>query len=327
MNNSNNAIYVVDFDGTILLRPGDLTKAGFQDLENPAAISAINSFTSEALRIAQSKGVYICICSGNIIQNILSKVKDQDFYPNAISCKVGTELYHRQADNSYILDAAHTAVMGENFNNAEIQTILESFFQSQGILTAPHAEQMNGPGKQSCHVALRENQDFPALQPLQERLESAGFRIKIGKSLITEQHEKEDFEAAGYSSSNVWNFDIVHPDAGKDKVAEAIFKACKADVNVVAGDGGNDAKLMLSSGITKAIVVGNAARDLREAVADLLYVQFSSLPAGLALVEELLSAGHIEFADLSIKMLPEIFQQRLQNILVADEDFRVGEPT
>ena len=124
---------------------------------------------------------------------------------------------------------------------------------------------MNGQGKQSCHVALTDDQSFPDLTTLENRLREHGFTFKIGKSLITEQPEKEDFSAQGFDPKQVYNFDIVHSDAGKDAIAGAIFRAQGTDCNIVAGDGGNDVPLMLSPGVTKAIVVGNAAKDLREA--------------------------------------------------------------
>lgn len=305
------ATYVVDFDGTVLLRDGDLTQAGFAALESPTHISGINRFTAQALQTAQRKGVYLCICSGNILENIQPKVVAQGFFPDAISCKIGTELWHRQADNRYALDADHTAVMGKDFNHRTIQAIIEAFFAASDILTTPHDRAMNGPGKQSCHVALRDGQSFPELQELQNRLEAAGFRVRIGTSLITEQHEKTLFASQGFSPENVWNFDVVHPDAGKDKIAGTLFSACATPVNVVAGDGGNDADLMRTPGVSTALVVGNAADDLRRAVAGMPQVRFSRLPAGLALVENLLADGHLDCRELPIESLPEPFQQPL----------------
>lgn len=308
------ATYVVDFDGTVHTREGDLTKADFPEYENPDIIRSINRFTASALQTAQENGVYICICSGNIIGNILPKVTADGLRPDAISCKVGTELWARQDDGSYAPDAAHTAAMQSGFDNDTITKIIEAFFGKKNITISHHAENMNGQGKQSCHVALTGGQSFPDLTTLENQLRERGLNCKIGKSLITEQPEIDHFSAQGFDPKQVYNFDIVHSDAGKDAIAGAIFQTQGTHYNIVAGDGGNDVPLMLSSGVTHAIVVGNAAKDLRKAAEAIPCAQFSTLPAGLALVEKLLRAKHISYDDLPqdlLKAIPTPFQQQL----------------
>jgi hydroxymethylpyrimidine pyrophosphatase-like HAD family hydrolase len=177
------ATYVIDFDGTTLCRPDDLSQAGYPDHDSEPVRAAINALTASAFTLAQRCGITVCICSGNILASILPHVTRHGFAPDLIACKIGTELWQRQVDGRYRQDAAHRKRMCANFDAVRIAQTVTAFFQTRGVHVTPHAAVMNGPGKTSCHIALTAGRALPDLSPLATALQTQGFYVMLACSL------------------------------------------------------------------------------------------------------------------------------------------------
>jgi hypothetical protein len=210
--------------------------------------------------------------------------------------------------------------MGQNFDNDGINAIVTHFFEENGLHVERHKEKMNGPGKESCHVALRSGQELPDFEPLRTKLQEAGYTITLGKSLITEADEKEHFAELGYDPDLTINFDVTHPKAGKDATAEKF--AASADYSLAAGDGGNDDLLLTSPHIMQAIVTGNAANDLLSTMreqADQSRIFYSTLPAGLVFVEHEMLRGRLSLPEIPSDIFGAL-PPRIQGILQIQSD-------
>lgn len=348
-------VLVADFDHTLFTYPEDVTSnmPAMRDRKGLSRISEqINSFVLPALERARMQGrLGVVVSSGNMREAVERRLNGR-LKPDAMYLKVGTERFvWDDSQQSFTADESFIQRMCSDFNAQDIRCTVQDFAQVAGYEFTPHAESANGPGKFSGHIAFKStqardaflgnrlgttqsqkgrdktNDDANELDGVnvsgQERL-LASFekenRVRLVISSIVDGLEIEDFALKGYSVDCVFNLDVLHADAGKDRVIDHLNIQDSAQI-YAAGDGGNDSGAMLHPLVAGGVIPVNSKPDLVSDCAPALAsgkIMHSKLPAGMALISYLSQKGVLNSDELVEEESFGELPARLQKIFIEE---------
>lgn len=349
-------VLVADFDHTLFTYPEDVASS-MPDMRARKGLSRIseqiNSFVLPALERARMQGrLGVVVSSGNMREAVERRL-DGRLKPEAMYLKVGTERFvWDEVQQSYTVDESFIRRMCSDFNVQDICCAVQDFAQVAGYEFTPHAESANGPGKFSGHIAFKSTQsrdafvgnrseatesknilhntmdDASALDGLnmsgQERLLQTlekGNRVRLVISSIVDGLEIDDFAQRGYSADCVFNLDVLHADAGKDRVIDHLNIQDSAQI-YAAGDGGNDSGAMLHPSVAGGVIPVNSKPDLVTDCAPALAsgkIMHSKLPAGMALISYLSQKGVLNSDELVVEESFGELPARLQKIFIEEQ--------
>lgn len=169
--------------------------------------------------------------------------------PRALVCDVGTTIHHPAADGTWILDVGYAAAMSEAMSGREAADVLEMLRGVPGLEPQPPANQ----GRWKASFVLRRGAPGDiSFEAAEARLRDAGLDLSLVRSsCVFRGRDMLDVLPRGVTKATA----VEHLAAGLGLPREA---------TVFAGDSHNDLAPLLAAG--RAIVVGNAPRELRDEV-------------------------------------------------------------
>jgi len=319
-------LLVTDFDHTLYTYPDDVSGC-FPDMRKISGEVAqkINQMVFPMIDASRQEGkLAVFVSSGNMREPVEKRLAGL-LKPDAMYLKMGTEKWRfHEKRESFELDTDFQARMKADFNTEQLHNTVVLFSEKGGFTFTKHKDSANGPGKYSGHIAFKtqaardvffqydqqRDQHFknsaqaqlkpsPSMNDLLDALQQQS-NVRLIYSKIADAPEIEYFEKNGYCADCVFNLDILHAEAGKDKVIDDLSVANEHFV-IAAGDAGNDTNALLHDRINQGVIPKNGKVDLVSACRSLIdqgQITYSQLPAGLAVLSTLVQAGAIQKKDV-----------------------------
>lgn len=235
---------VTDTSRVLLVSDLDGTMVG-----NDEYTHEFRKFWESDARHKDSKLVYSTGRSFESFLGLMTSKRDILIEPDGLICAVGTKVFLRSGtpDDAWIEDEAWTETLDVNWSCDVVREILQQVmdkFGCENIHFRPPDEQ----NKYKLTVGVKD--EF--VNDVNEAIRSACDDNRLECKIII-------------SGSGGWKFiDCVSTGAGKLESLEHIRKQLGFEVceTVACGDSGND--ILMMSGESRAVVVGNAEPELRE---------------------------------------------------------------
>jgi sucrose-6F-phosphate phosphohydrolase len=254
-------LLATDMDGTVIPLDGEpQRKTEIQELR--AALDA-------------SEGVLLAYVTGRGLELASKGIRQFDLpIPDFFVGDVGTSLY-RGTQDGFEVDVEYARRMKEAMGGLDFKEVQESMKPLSHLLLEPFEIQTEF----KLSFRLPGDQDNrPTIAAVREHLEKLGGRVQVVYSVG--------------APSGVGLLDLLPADGGKEHALRYLQEITGIDEEhvVYAGDSGNDLAAML--GGVKAILVGNAGKELRKELEEkgrergiLSKIHFSSSPFAKGVLE------------------------------------------
>jgi sucrose-6F-phosphate phosphohydrolase len=207
---------------------------------------AFRDFWSSSAKPAGSKLVYSTGRSLASFNDLIAKKSDVMVEPDKLICAVGTKVFERSADG-WIEDDGWSKALGVNWSNAVVADAAKRAVDECGHENA-HFRPADEQNEHKVTVGVKDEYASVVERMLRDACAASGLDHKI---II--------------SGSCGWKFvDCVSAGAGKLESLEYVRKQLGFEhlQTIACGDSGND--ILMLSGDTRCIIVGNAESELRQ---------------------------------------------------------------